>query len=99
VEQKPALEAARLNRGIRVYDLRHARATAMIYEGRNPVEIAAEMGHSPQVLLSTYAHVMAEHRGERIDPVALIAEARSAYDSVRAERLAAPNSRLAQSGQ
>ena len=65
---KSALVAAGLDPTTRVYDLGHSRATTMIYEGRNPIEIAAEMGHSPQVLLSTYTHILAAHRGERIDP-------------------------------
>ncbi len=33
------------------------------HEQRNPLEIADMMGHSPQVLFSTYAHVIAELRG------------------------------------
>ena len=73
---KPAVVSAGLDPDTRVYDLRHSRATTMIYEGRNPIEIASELGHSPQVLLSTYAHVLAAHHGERIDPQALILEAR-----------------------
>jgi hypothetical protein len=35
----------------------------MFHEQRNPLEIADMMGHSPQVLFSTYAHVIAELRG------------------------------------
>ena len=35
----------------------------MFHEQRNPFEIADMMGHSPQVLFSTYAHVIAELRG------------------------------------
>jgi hypothetical protein len=35
----------------------------MCHEQRNPLEIADMMGHGPQVLFSTYAHVIAELRG------------------------------------
>lgn len=35
----------------------------MFHEQRNPLEIAEMMGHSPQVLFSTYAHVIADLRG------------------------------------
>jgi integrase len=45
------------------YDLRHTFASLMFHEQRNPLEIAEMMGHSPQVLFSTYAHVIAELRG------------------------------------
>jgi integrase len=45
------------------YDLRHSFASLMFHEQRNPLEIADMMGHSPQVLFSTYAHVIAELRG------------------------------------
>ncbi len=59
------------------YDLRHTFASLMFHEQRNPLEIADMMGHSPQVLFSTYAHVIAELRGEaRI----------SADDQIRAAR-------------
>jgi integrase len=45
------------------YDLRHRFASLMFHEQRKPLEIADMMGHSPQVLFSTYAHVIAELRG------------------------------------
>jgi hypothetical protein len=41
----------------------HSFALLMFHEQRNPLEIADMMGHSPQVLFSTYAHVIAELRG------------------------------------
>jgi integrase len=49
--------------GATPYDLRHSFASLMFHEQRNPLEIADMMGHSPQVLFSTYAHVIAELRG------------------------------------
>ena len=42
------------------YDLRHSFASLLIHEGQSVVEVAAQLGHSPQMTLSTYAHVMAE---------------------------------------
>jgi len=41
-------------------DLRHAFASLLLHEGRNPVEVAAQLGHSPAVCLNTYGHVIAE---------------------------------------
>lgn len=49
--------------GATPYDLRHSFASLMFHEQRNPLEIADMTGHSPQVLFSTYAHVIAELRG------------------------------------
>jgi integrase len=46
------------------YDLRHSFASLMLAEGRNPLEVAEMMGHSPKLLLDTYAHVIEELRGE-----------------------------------
>jgi integrase len=65
--------------GPRPYELRHSSASLMLHEQRNPVEIAELMGHSPQVLFSTYAHVIADLR--RADGV-------SAEDQIRAARSA-----------
>jgi integrase len=45
----------------RPYDLRHSFASLLIHERRlSIVEIAHQLGHNPNVCLSTYAHVMAE---------------------------------------
>jgi integrase len=46
------------------YVLRHSFASLMFAEGRNPIEISEMMGNRPKVLLDTYAHVIAELRGE-----------------------------------
>lgn len=61
----------------RPYDLRHSFASLLFAEGVNPAEIAEQMGHSLQMLFSTYAHVMEELRGQAVgDAEALIREAR-----------------------
>src|SRR4051812_9040859 len=75
---RPGAEACGL--GPRPYDLRHSFASLRIQEGRlTIVELAEQLGHSPTMTLNTYAHVIAEFRGGgRVDPDALIAEARAA---------------------
>ena len=46
----------------RPYDLRHSLASLLFAEGRNPAEIAEQLGHSLQTLLGTYTHVLEELR-------------------------------------
>lgn len=49
----------------------------MIQAGYSPVELAAELGHSPTLTLNTYAHVFSEFgRGEQLGPDAVILRAR-----------------------
>lgn len=50
--------------GLNPYDLRHSFASLMLAEGRNPTEIAEMLGHSLKMLFETYAHVIADLRGE-----------------------------------
>ena len=38
-----------------MYDTRHTYATMCLMSGMNPAFIAAQLGHSIQILLSTYA--------------------------------------------
>ncbi|CAN5504240.1 hypothetical protein BH20ACT19_BH20ACT19_09130 [soil metagenome] len=74
---RPAAERAGVDVG-RPYDLRHTWASLLIQEGRlTLVEIAEQMGHSTQTLLSTYAHVIAELSGEQRPVEDFIREARS----------------------
>jgi len=73
---KPALEAAGLDANVRVYDLRHHRASVLIKSGMNIVEAAHQLGHSPTVLLDTYAHVIDGGSAETLDVQAEIARAR-----------------------
>jgi integrase len=52
----------------RPYDLRHAAASLWLHEGQSVVQVAAWLGHSPSMTLSTYAHVIEELRdAPRID--------------------------------
>jgi hypothetical protein len=47
-------------------------------EGRQPIYVARQLGHSPTVLLSTYAHLIEEYaERERVDAEAEIAMART----------------------
>lgn len=48
----------------RPYDLRHSYSSLRLAEGANPVELAAEMGHSLSTLLATYSHVISEFKGQ-----------------------------------
>ena len=74
---RPAASRAKVAVG-RPYDLRHTWASLLIQEGRMTlVEIAEQMGHSTQTLLSTYAHVIAELSGDQRPVEDLIREARS----------------------
>lgn len=56
--------------GSRPYDLRHAFASLLIAEGRSIVDIAIQLGHSPTMTLSTYAHLVEELEGRRRRPAA-----------------------------
>lgn len=46
------------------YDLRHAFASLQIRAGLPIPELAEQMGHSPQMTLMTYTHVIRELKGE-----------------------------------
>ena len=67
----------------RPYDLRHAAASVWLHEGRSVVDVAAWLGHSPTMTLSTYAHAVAELRdAPRIDAEDAIRAAREHVPSV-----------------
>ena len=66
----------------RPYDLRHSYCSLLIQEGRSVVEVAQQMGHSPEMTLSTYAHVFAE----AADPLER-APAEELIERARAQRL------------
>jgi integrase len=46
------------------YDLRHAYASLRIRAGASIPELAEELGHSPQMTVGTYTHVIRELQGE-----------------------------------
>jgi integrase len=69
-------EEARVER-LPPYDLRHAFASLQIRAGTSIPELAEQLGHAPQMTLSTYAHVMRELKG--LPPL-------SAEDQIQAAR-------------
>jgi integrase len=72
----PVADAVELD-GSRPYDLRHAFCSLLIAEGLSVVEIAQQAGHSPAMMLATYAHVIEELAGtERRPAEAVIRDAR-----------------------
>jgi integrase len=58
-----ARDRARVER-LPPYDLYHAFASLQIRAGMSIPELAEQMGHSPQMTLGTYAHVIRELKGE-----------------------------------
>ena len=75
---KPALERAGVPY-VPPYDLRHAFASLQIRAGVSVPELAEQLGHSPQMTLSTYTHVIRELRGTQ--PVPMEEQIRRARES------------------
>ena len=77
---RPACAAAALDPIPRPYDLRHSFASLLLAEGRQPLYVARQLGHSLPVLFSTYAHLIDEYAESprAIDAEAGIARARAA---------------------
>ena len=73
----PAAKAAGVT-STRPYDLRHSAASLWLHEGRTIIEVATWMGHSGQMALSTYLHVMSDLGDERISAEDAIRRARKA---------------------
>jgi len=53
---RPAAEAAGLSPKLRLHDLRHTAGSIMLDVGMTPVDVAAQLGHSLEMLLRVYAH-------------------------------------------
>jgi integrase len=74
----PACRASGIDPVPRPYDLRHSFASLLLAEGKQPVYVARQLGHSIPVLLSTYAHLLDEYaEASTIDAAAEIGDARS----------------------
>jgi integrase len=70
------------------YGLRHSYASLRIREGASITELAAALGHSPQMTLNTYAHVIDELRGApRLSAADEIVRARQAVAERGLERV------------
>lgn len=81
----PAREAAGVE-ALPPYDLRHAFASLQIRAGMSIPELAEQMGHSPQMTVGTYTHVIRELKGQAPMPAeGQILEARGREVDVRAE--------------
>jgi integrase len=81
---KTACKHAQLIPAPRPYDLRHSFASLLLAEGRTVHYVAAQLGHSPALTLSTYGHLMAEYEDAgRIDAEQEILVARRNHDQSR----------------
>ena len=58
---RTACKRAKLSPTPRPYDLRHSFASLLLAEGRAVHYVAAQLGHSPVLTLSTYGHLIAEY--------------------------------------
>ena len=65
----------RLPKGVRLYDLRHAHASACHYDGLTLPEVARRLGHSQHTHILHYAHVIEELTGQRYDGLDAMIEA------------------------
>lgn len=73
----PACRKAGLLGGARPDDLRHSFASPLLAEGKQPLYVAAQLGHSLRMLIDIYAHLIAEYeQAEHVDPEAEIVRAR-----------------------
>jgi integrase len=79
---RPAAVAAGVPAYRRPRELRASFASLLIYEGRNVVEVAQQLGHSPMTCLNTYARAFAEAPDpeHRITAEQAIAAARAVSD-------------------
>lgn len=65
---KPALEAAGLPKGIRLYDLRHTCETLLLSTGEHPKIVSEMLGHtSIQLTLDTHSHVLPDIQQGAVD--------------------------------
>jgi hypothetical protein len=65
------VKAAGLRR-IRLHDVRHSAATLLLQAGIPPVVVAGILGHSPAVLLTTYAHALPDAKRDAVDVLAAL---------------------------
>ena len=73
---RPAAKAAGLAEGSRPRDLRASYASVLIRGGMTVVEVAHELGHSPQMCLRVYGRAFAEAPKRRVKPETAILNAR-----------------------
>ena len=78
---EPAQTRRRLLSAVQPYGLGHSYASLRIREGASITDLANELGHSPQMTLNTYAHV--------IDELCGAPRLRAAQETVRARHAVA----------
>ena len=61
--KRAAMEAG-LGESLKPYDLRHTAATLYAASGWNHLEIARQLGHSPEISMRVYQHLL-DHPGDR----------------------------------
>jgi integrase len=69
-----AIKAAGVPR-IRLHDVRHTVGTLLLQRGIAPVVVAGILGHSPAVLLTTYAHALPDAKRDAVEVLGSISEA------------------------
>jgi site-specific recombinase XerD len=86
---RPTAQAAGLPDGLRPRDLRGSFATLLIHEGQTVIEVARQLGHSPQMCLNTYAGVFDEFDpADRVSAEEAIIRARARRASSARQRAA-----------
>jgi integrase len=66
----PIRNAAKLPKGTRFHDLRHAAASALLGAGQDVATVAGILGHSsPAVTLRVYSHALPSRMREAADAV------------------------------
>lgn len=74
---KVAAKDVGLGKDLRPYALRHTAASLYAAAGWDHIEIARQLGHSPEESMRTYQHIIEKHHGQARKPVEQwIAEAR-----------------------
>ena len=85
---KPALERAGLPASLRLYDLRHTHATALLTLGIHPKVVAERLGHaSTRMTLDVYSHVLPGMQEEAVRALeqSLIAKLEAGADGTRSK--------------
>lgn len=78
----PAAKRVRPDQSLRPYDLRHTAATLYVAAGYDHLEVAQQLGHTPEVSIRTYQHLY---------DVGRQGQARSVEDYIREARGIAPS--------
>lgn len=68
---KAAAEACDLGSTLTPYHLRHTAATLYAAAGWNQIEVARQLGHSPQVSASVYQHLLSSHPEAQGGPLSI----------------------------